>query len=52
MEDITGKLDTLRTSGMAYDKIAETLNSEGLKPRSGERWYAGVVHRLMKAKAH
>ena len=45
------RMHSLRTSGVAYDKIAETLNAEGLKPRAGEHWYAGVVHRMLKSKS-
>lgn len=30
----------LRQQGTAVDKIAETLNTEGIKPRSGQQWYA------------
>src|SRR5215472_3206959 len=30
---------SLRASGMAMDTIADTLNAEGLKPRSGRLWY-------------
>jgi hypothetical protein len=41
----------LRSQGMAYDKLAATLNAEGLKPRQGERWHAGVVQRILKAQA-
>jgi DNA invertase Pin-like site-specific DNA recombinase len=48
---VLDRMKALRTSGMAYDKIAETLNADGLRPRSGEKWYAGVVQRIMKAKA-
>jgi len=40
----------LRASGMAYDKIAAALNTEGLKPRSGAKWHPGVVHRILHAQ--
>jgi DNA invertase Pin-like site-specific DNA recombinase len=47
---VLDRMKALRTSGMAYDKIAEALNSEGICPRSGEKWYAGVVHRILNAQ--
>ena len=30
---------SLRDAGMAMDTIAETLNAEGVTPRSGSQWY-------------
>jgi DNA invertase Pin-like site-specific DNA recombinase len=42
----------LRAAGMAMDAIAETLDAEGLKPRSGQRWYGSSVRNvLLRAKA-
>lgn len=41
------RLRHLRTQGVAYDRIAATLNVEGVAPRSGKRWHAGVVHRIL-----
>ena len=37
----------LRGTGTAMDTIAETLNSEGLKPRSGQRWYGSSVRNVL-----
>lgn len=40
----------LRAEGLAYDKVAEAMNAEGLKPRTAKRngseckWHAGVVY--------
>jgi DNA invertase Pin-like site-specific DNA recombinase len=43
---------SLRSAGTAMDTIAETLNSEGLKPRSGQRWYGSSVRNvLVRAQA-
>src|SRR5664280_245430 len=43
---------SLRSAGAAMDTIAETLNSEGLKPRSGQRWYGSSVRNvLVRAQA-
>ena len=42
----------LRSTGVAMDTIAETLNFEGLKPRSGQRWYGSSVRNvLLRAQA-
>lgn len=37
----------LRAAGTAMDTIAETLNSEGLKPRSGKQWYGSSVRNVL-----
>jgi hypothetical protein len=29
----------LREASLGFDRIAAELNTEGLKPRSGEKWY-------------
>jgi DNA invertase Pin-like site-specific DNA recombinase len=48
---VLNRMKELRKQGLAYDKIADALNTEGLKPRQGEHWYAGVVQRILKAQA-
>lgn len=47
---ILERLKRLRMDGLAYDKIADQLNIEGLSPRSGSRWYPGVVRRVLLAQ--
>jgi DNA invertase Pin-like site-specific DNA recombinase len=43
------RMKALRLTGLAVDKIAETLNSEGLKPRSAKaRWHQTSVYRILK----
>jgi DNA invertase Pin-like site-specific DNA recombinase len=42
------RMKALRQSGAAYESIATTLNTESLKPRKGEQWHPGVVHRILK----
>ena len=37
----------LRATGVAMDTIAGTLNSEGLKPRSGKQWYGSSVRNVL-----
>jgi Recombinase len=34
---------------MAVDTIADALNSEGIKSRSGRLWYGATVNRILKA---
>jgi DNA invertase Pin-like site-specific DNA recombinase len=38
---------SLRQAGVAMDTIAETLNSEGVKPRSGGQWYGSSVRNVL-----
>jgi site-specific DNA recombinase len=46
------RIRSLRDTGMAIDTIAETLNAEGIKPRSGSQWYGSSVRNvLMRATA-
>jgi DNA invertase Pin-like site-specific DNA recombinase len=44
------RMKHLRKAGVPYEKIAATLNLEGLKPRSGQSWYPGVVRRVLLAR--
>jgi hypothetical protein len=43
-------MKALRMANISYDKIAATLDLEGLKPRTGARWYAGVLRRVLAAQ--
>ena len=43
------RIKSLRQQGLAVDKIAGTLNAEGVMPRAGTRWHATSVHRILKA---
>ncbi|MEZ2346604.1 recombinase family protein [Terriglobus sp. RCC_193] len=38
---------SLRDAGMAVDKIAETINSEGLPSKNGGRWYGSSVRNVL-----
>lgn len=38
---------SLRNAGMAVDTIAETLNAEGLKSKTGGRWYGSSVRNVL-----
>jgi Site-specific recombinases, DNA invertase Pin homologs len=37
----------LRATGLAMDKIALTLNAEGLKPKYGAQWYGSSVRNVL-----
>jgi len=41
------RIVALRGEGLALDKIAERLNRAGIKPRSGARWHATTVNRVL-----
>ena len=38
---------SLRASGMAVDTIADTINAEGLKSKTGGRWYGSSVRNVL-----
>lgn len=46
--EVIERMKTLRHDGLAVDKVAGALNSEGLKPRAGQIWYATSVYRVLK----
>ena len=48
-QTILEHMKALRTAGMGYDRIADQLNSKGLKPRSGERWWGKTVNNILSA---
>jgi DNA invertase Pin-like site-specific DNA recombinase len=45
---VVSRILELRTSGLAVDKIAATLNTEELKPKYGARWYGSSVSNVLK----
>lgn len=48
---VINQIVALRQTGMAIDTIAETLNSEGVKARSGGKWYGSSVRNVLKRNA-
>ncbi len=44
------RLKSLRASGMAFDKIAAQLNSEGIKPRRGAKWHGWTVNKILAVR--
>ena len=47
-EAVIGHMKELRAGGQAVDTIAETLNAEGVKPRTGAQWHSNTVYRILK----
>jgi hypothetical protein len=43
------RMKALRATGMGFDRIADALNAEGLKPRMGERWWGKTVNNILTA---
>ena len=44
---VAARINDLRRSGMGFDRIAERLNDEGYKSRTGSRWHGQVVNRIV-----
>ncbi|MFL6448702.1 MAG: recombinase family protein [Bryobacteraceae bacterium] len=44
------RMRELRSEGLGFDRIAERLNTEGFKGRSGGRWHGLVVNRILGRK--
>lgn len=40
-------MKALRKGGICFDRM--TLNAEGIKPRSGERWWGKTVNKILTA---
>jgi DNA invertase Pin-like site-specific DNA recombinase len=48
-EAIIARMKELRASGMAYDRIAATLNNEGVLTRTwGKTWHGFAVNQILK----
>lgn len=45
---VLGRMREMRASRMAVDTIAETLNRDGIKTRSGGNWYGATVNKILK----
>ena len=48
---VIDRMQELRKAGQGFDKIAAALNSEGFKPRSGEKWYGSAVNGILTREA-
>jgi len=47
---VLGRMKALRGTGMSFDRIAEALNGDGLKPRTGDRWWGKTVNNILSAQ--
>lgn len=45
---VIGKMQAMRSNGMSFDRIADALNTEGVKPKRGERWYGSSVNNVLR----
>jgi DNA invertase Pin-like site-specific DNA recombinase len=45
--EVIEHMKALRTTGIGFDRIAATLNAEGIKPRRGERWWGLAVNKIL-----
>jgi len=45
--EVINRIMRLRDAEMAMDTIAETLNVEGVSPRSGSKWYGSSVRNIL-----
>ena len=48
---VVSRILELRAAGLALDRIAETLNTEGAKPKYGVKWYGSSVSNVLKRNA-
>ncbi len=46
---VIARMRELRTAGLGFDRIAEQLNADGLKPRKGERWWGRSINNVLCA---
>jgi len=44
---ILERMRALRETDMGFDRIADVLNAEGLKPRTGERWWGRTINNIL-----
>jgi DNA invertase Pin-like site-specific DNA recombinase len=44
------RMKELRAEGLAFDRIAERLNLEGVSTRTGKRWHGIVINRILSGQ--
>jgi site-specific DNA recombinase len=49
--DILSRIIATRSSGLNYEQSAKALNAEGLKTRSGGKWFPATVRRILLSNA-
>jgi DNA invertase Pin-like site-specific DNA recombinase len=45
--DALERMRALRAEGLGYDRIADLLNAEGLRPRTGAQWWGKTVNNIL-----
>ncbi len=48
--EVLERMLALRADDMGFDRIASVLNREGLKPRTGERWWGRTINNIISSK--
>ncbi len=43
-------MEALRVQGMGFDRIAQKLNEQGVKPRRGKQWWGLTVNKILTGK--
>jgi DNA invertase Pin-like site-specific DNA recombinase len=47
--EIVSRLQAMRSGGLTFDRIAETLNAEGIETRfTGRRWFGSTVAKILR----
>lgn len=46
--EVVERMKELRASGLAFDRIAEQLNAEAIRPRNGARWWGKSINNTLK----
>lgn len=47
--EIVSRLQAMRSGGLTFDRIAETLNTEGVQTRfAGRRWFGSTVAKILR----
>lgn len=44
------RMRSLRTEGLAFDRIAERLNADGVPTRTGRRWHGVLISRILTGR--
>lgn len=47
--EVIERIKELRKTGLALDRVADTLNQENIKPRAGLKWYPTTISRILNA---
>jgi hypothetical protein len=50
-ERILARMRALRAEGLGFDRIAATMNAEGIETRTRGRWHGVMVNRILARSA-